>query len=85
MLSVIKTRGWTFTKRPALTMHLHVLENPLSLLPREAGKPRRILPGLGSLSPLSLVNAERKVQDVQEEKERSLRAARRRTASTHCP
>ena len=46
MPSVIKNRGWTATKGQALAVHLHVLENPLSLLSREAGECRRIRLGL---------------------------------------
>lgn len=77
MPSVIKNRGWTSTKCPALTVRLHVLENPLSLLPREARKRRRIPAGLGLFShePLSL-NAEKKLRDAQEEQERGLSAVR---------
>ena len=87
MPSVVKNRGWTSTKRPALTVNLHVLENSPSLLPREAGKHRRIPSGLGSLlhEPLSLVNAEKELKDAQEEWERGLSAVRGRKTSTCCP
>lgn len=87
MLSVIKNRGWTSTKCSALTVRLCALENLLSLLPREAEKRRRIPSGLGSLShePPSLANAEKKLNDAQEERERGLSAVRERKTSTRRP